>query len=59
MKMSRSKKEAQKWMLEISKRLGFETLETRNSDDLDFQQVAVWRMKEALEAAYAAGKAAR
>lgn len=31
------------------------TLETQNSDRLDFSNVAVWQIKEALHAAYAAG----
>ena len=35
-----------------------ETLETRNSDRLDFHDVAVWAIRNALEAAYAAGQAA-
>ena len=35
-----------------------ETLETRNSDGLDFHDVAVWAIRNALEAAYAAGQAA-
>jgi hypothetical protein len=35
-----------------------ETLETRNSDCLDFHDVAVWAIRDALEAAYAAGQAA-
>ena len=35
-----------------------ETLETRNSDGLDFHDVAVWAFRDALEAAYAAGQAA-
>jgi hypothetical protein len=39
-------------------RLGFTTLETRNSDSLDFRDVAVWSVKDALEAAYRAGLAA-
>lgn len=39
--------------------IGFETLETRNSDSADFKEVAVWSLKEALEAAYAAGKASK
>jgi len=39
-------------------RLGFDTLATRNSDALDFRDVAVWSVREALEAAYAAGMAA-
>ena len=34
-----------------------ETLETQHSDRLDFHDVAVWSIKSALEAAYAAGKA--
>lgn len=39
-----------------TKLLGLETLETRNSDRLDFHEVAVWSVKEALELAYLAGK---
>jgi hypothetical protein len=35
-----------------------DTLETRNSDSLDFHDVAVWAIRSALEAAYAAGAAA-
>ena len=35
-----------------------QTLETRNSDCLDFHDVAVWAIRNALEAAYAAGQAA-
>ena len=34
-----------------------ETLETRNSDGLDFHDVAVWSIRDALEAAFAAGQA--
>jgi hypothetical protein len=34
-----------------------ETLETRNSDRLDFHDVAVWAIRAALEAACAAGHA--
>lgn len=37
-------------------RLDIETLETRSSDDLDFHDVAVWRLKDALRAAYVAGQ---
>ena len=37
--------------------LGLETLDTRNSDSLDFSEQAVWTLKAALEAAYAAGLA--
>jgi len=35
-----------------------ETLETRNSDRLDFHDVAVWAIRAALVAAFAAGVAA-
>ena len=48
------------WMdsevLEIAqKHLELETLETRNSDRLDFHNLSVWQIKEALEEAYSAG----
>jgi hypothetical protein len=36
--------------------LGMATLETRNSDSLDFREVSVWGVKVALEAAYALGR---
>jgi len=36
--------------------LGLQTLETRNSDSLDFHDTAVWCVKEALERAYEAGR---
>ena len=46
-------------LLEIAaKHLHIETLETRNSDGLDFYDVAVWSIRAALEAAFAAGQAA-
>lgn len=32
-----------------------ETLETRGSDELDFHNVAVWELENALRAAYKAG----
>lgn len=38
--------------------LGFADLATRNSDSLDFRDVAVWAAKAALEAAYEAGRQA-
>lgn len=41
-----------------SQKLGFETLETRNSDSLDFRDVGVWCVREALEEAFRAGVAA-
>lgn len=34
---------------------GIKTLETRNSDDLDFHDVAIWAIKEALKDAFIAG----
>lgn len=37
------------------KHLGIETLQTRNSDSLDFHDVAVWNVRQALEAAFKAG----
>lgn len=43
-------------LIEIAqKHLNLETLETRNSDSLDFHDVAVWSLKEALQEAYEAG----
>jgi hypothetical protein len=42
-----------------SRHLHLETLETRNSDSLDFHDVAVWSIKAALEAAYEAGRQSR
>lgn len=36
--------------------LRLETLETRKSDSLDFHDMAVWTIRDALEAAYNAGK---
>ena len=36
-----------------------DTLETRNSDSLDFHDVSVWGIRRALEAAYRAGRAAQ
>lgn len=42
---------------EISEKvLDIETLETRNSDSLDFHSLPVWQIKEALAAAYQAGQ---
>jgi hypothetical protein len=42
-----------------TKTLGLETLDTRNSDRLDFHELSVWSIKAALEAAYAAGQKAK
>lgn len=36
--------------------LGLDTLTTRNSDELDFNELSVWQVKNALEAAYKAGQ---
>ena len=36
--------------------LGIATLETRNSDSLDFHDLAVWNIKAALERAYTEGR---
>lgn len=45
-------------LMEIAtKHFFLETLETRNSDSLDFHEVAVWSIRAALEAAFAAGLA--
>jgi hypothetical protein len=38
--------------------LFIETLETRNSDRMDFHDVSVWAVKSALLAAYEAGRQA-
>ena len=41
-----------------ARHLFLETLDTRNADSLDFHDVAVWSIRAALEAAFAAGQAA-
>lgn len=52
-------KQAEKTIERIARDiLRIETLETRKSDSLDFHDVAVWSIKEALEAAYRAGQEA-
>ncbi len=38
--------------------MGIETLETRKSDELDFHDLAVWTIENALRQAYEAGAAA-
>ena len=51
-----SQKELDERLLAIAKReLRIETLETRNSDRLDFHEVSVASIKKALEAAYHEG----
>ena len=37
------------------KHLGLDTLETRHTDHLDFHDLAVWSIHDALEAAFKAG----
>jgi len=37
------------------KTLRINTLETRNMDNLDFHEVAVWQIQDALRAAFVAG----
>lgn len=38
--------------------LHIDTLETRNSDELDFHDVSVWGIRAALQAAFEAGQEA-
>ena len=46
-------------LLEIAaKHFCLETLETRNSDSLDFHDVAIWAIRAALDDAYEAGRIA-
>ena len=40
------------------KTLDIETLESRHSDGLDFHEVSVWGLKQALERAFEAGRKA-
>jgi len=40
----------------IAQAHGFGDLRTRNRDSSDFREVAVWNLREALEAAYLAGR---
>ena len=54
-----SKAPSEALLLEIAaKHFRLETLETRNSDGLDFHDVAVWSICAALEGTFAAGQAA-
>lgn len=50
-------KTAKQVAADIAKQYGIETLEARNSDSLDFHDIAVWRLESMLEAAYRAGAA--
>jgi len=38
---------------------GIDTLDTRKADSLDFLEIAVWNIREALEAAFEAGAKSR
>jgi len=50
-------KELKKQIEEIAKKtMGFETLKERKSDSLDFKEVSIWSVEEALMAAYNLGK---
>ena len=44
---------------DLARVLGLETLETRGSDSLDFQELVVWSIREALELAFKMGQAER
>lgn len=49
-------KKIEKQLTDIAKKyLGMDTLETCNSDSLDFKEVSVWGVKDALSAAFEAG----
>lgn len=39
----------------VARKIDIETLEARNSDELDFHELAVWKIKYALKQAYKAG----
>ncbi len=41
-----------------NKHLSIDTLDSRNSDQLDFHDLAVWSIEQALDAAFQAGLAA-
>ena len=52
-----NKKSRDQQLLQIATdHLFIETLETRNSDRLDFHDVSVWAVKAALQAAFEAGQ---
>lgn len=53
-----SKKEVETFAAIAGEIGGIETIETRNSDGLDFHEVAIWEMVQMLSEAYEAGKAA-
>ena len=50
--------DAERSVSEIAQRvLRLDSLQTRHSDALDFHELAIWNIREALLAAYAAGAA--
>jgi DNA relaxase NicK len=52
----KERKEMNKQIEKIAKEvLNIETLEERKSDSLDFYEISVWGLKEALERAYQEG----
>lgn len=55
--MPKTRQEVDQALLAIAVKhlIGVTTLETRNSDALDFHDCAVWSIKAALEDAYRAG----
>ena len=57
---TRTKPASDALLLEIARKHfpNIETLETRNSDGLDFHDVAVWAIRAALEEAFEAGRRA-
>jgi len=53
-----SSNEVESLIADIARRdLGVATLDTRNSDSLDFHNVSVWSLREALMKAFYAGRA--
>lgn len=56
--MTAHRKDNRKRTLEqiAAEHLGIETLETRHRDGLDFHDLPVWAIAEALQAAYEAGR---
>jgi len=55
----RTENKARAILAGIAADAGIETLETRQSDSLDFHDLAVWQVRGMLEKAYEAGRAAR
>jgi hypothetical protein len=59
MKTTLTAAKVQPYAAKIAKEiLDLETLETRNMDSLDFHELSVWEIREALEAAYNEGRKA-